>query len=84
VQRKPFQGVGDAFSAGVDGKDAVAAIMVGRGPNIPTRDAMGSPAFTDGWLLVDEELGAERAKWSPVEIKGSMKLCVCREVGVDP
>jgi hypothetical protein len=81
--RKPFKGVGCAFSTGLSDIELVAAIMAWRWSNIPTLSTMWCPCFTHGGFGVCNYLGAEWAEGRPIKIESSMKLCMRGQLRVD-
>ena len=80
---EPFECISNAFSASFDCVDAVAAVVVGSCTNVPARDAMLGPRFTDFGFLMDNDFGTKGAERSSVEVEGAMKLGLCREPWVD-
>jgi hypothetical protein len=61
----------------------VAAVMVHHGTDIPSIRAMGCPLGALVRLLMKDDLGSQWCHWCAVEIKGSMQVCLCRELGME-
>ena len=61
--------IDDAFGACVGGPYSVAAGVSGGRAEIPAVDGVGGPCSADGWLFVDDNLGAWRCEWCAVEVE---------------
>jgi hypothetical protein len=81
--REPRKGVSNTFGSCFCDPYAMAAIMVQSGAEIPTFNSMGGPCFASGRLDMDQDASAGRSKRGSVVVKGTVKLCVGGQLGVD-
>jgi hypothetical protein len=66
--RKEFHSVNGALAAGAVDEDPEAAIVLGRGPDVPSVFAV--------WLFVGDGASARRCQWRGVEVKRAVELRV--------
>lgn len=75
---EPFEGVGGAFGTRLDYVGSVAAVMKGRGADVPAKGAMGCPGLAHAGFYVVQYFCAEWAEGGWIEIKGPVDLCLGR------
>ena len=73
---EPGECVRNTLGSGFPNPDAIASIMMHRGPNIPAVDGVGIPGEALVWLLVDENFGARGGEGGAVVIEGAVDLGV--------
>ena len=61
-------------------EDCSAPIMVERRAKVPTRNGTGAKGGSCGRFLVKQEFGSWGRKWSAVEIEGTEKMVVGRQM----
>jgi hypothetical protein len=84
VVGEPCEGVGDTLRTGVTCPDAIAAVMVEGGTQVPSMDGMGSPGAPGRGFFMDEDPDARRCKRGTVKVENATDMGIGGEVGMEP
>ena len=74
----------DSVGSGFCDINAVASVMFHGGPGVPSVVAVWVPGFVFVKFDADNDLCSRRGEGSYIEIKISVDLGICRELGIEP
>ena len=80
---KELEGVVDALTVGCRDVKRMAAVVLQRGTDVPTVDAMAAVGGALLWGVVGEDATTRRSEWCGVEVEGAVQLQPSGQMRID-